>query len=50
MPRHAAAGGLSTLDGNQLVVSRGVGMERGYAPQMRLGVPPEIVSILLESD
>ncbi len=47
VPRDVAAGGLSELRGNQVLVSRGVGMERGYAPQMRIGVPPEIVLVEL---
>jgi len=43
--RAVAAGGLHEVDGNRLYVSRGIGVERGQAPRLRLGAPPE-VSIL----
>ncbi len=36
------AGGLHDYEGVPLHVSRGVGMERGAAPQIRFGCPPEI--------
>ncbi|HST42038.1 MAG TPA: metallophosphoesterase [Conexibacter sp.] len=42
VPREVAAGGLHTLDGRRIYVSRGVGVERGQAPKLRLGAPPEI--------
>ena len=45
VPREVAAGGLHSLDGRRIYVSRGVGVERGQAPRLRLGAPPE-VSIL----
>jgi predicted MPP superfamily phosphohydrolase len=45
VPRQVAAGGLHTLDGNLIYVSRGVGCERAQAPRIRFLCPPE-VSIL----
>ncbi|HYI79738.1 MAG TPA: metallophosphoesterase [Thermoleophilaceae bacterium] len=45
VPREVAAGGLHSLGGRQIYVSRGIGVERGQAPRLRLGAPPE-VSIL----
>lgn len=42
VPRDVGAGGLHELDGNPIYVSRGVGMERGEAPQVRFGVPPTV--------
>jgi uncharacterized protein len=45
LPRDVAAGGLHSLDGRRVYVSRGIGVERGQAPRLRLGAPPE-VSIL----
>jgi uncharacterized protein len=42
VPRDVAGGGLHTLDGRTIYVSRGVGVERGQAPRLRLGAPPEI--------
>jgi predicted MPP superfamily phosphohydrolase len=44
--RSAAAGGLTELgEGRHLVVSRGVGMERGHAPRLRFFCKPQIVVI-----
>jgi predicted MPP superfamily phosphohydrolase len=48
VPRAVAAGGLHELDGRRLYVSRGVGVERGWAPRVRFNCPPEIT--LLELD
>lgn len=45
VPRHVGAGGLHEVDGNRIYVSTGVGMERGAAPQLRLGVPPSVAVI-----
>ena len=45
VPREIAAGGLSEVDGNRIYVSRGVGLERLWAPRIRFFCPPE-VSIL----
>jgi predicted MPP superfamily phosphohydrolase len=45
VPREVAAGGLHSLGGRPIYVSRGIGVERGQAPRLRLGAPPE-VSIL----
>lgn len=42
IPRRYAAGGLHDYEGIPLHVSRGVGMERGSAPQVRFLCPPEI--------
>lgn len=42
VPRELAAGGLGIVDGYPLYVSAGVGLERNQAPQVRLGVRPEI--------
>ncbi|HEX7292466.1 MAG TPA: metallophosphoesterase [Conexibacter sp.] len=47
VPREVAAGGLHALDGRALYVSRGVGVERGQAPRVRLGAPPEIPIVTL---
>ena len=40
--RAVAAGGLHSLGGNAIYVSRGVGCERGQAPRIRFLCPPEI--------
>jgi len=42
VPGEVAAGGLHVLDGRTIYVSRGVGVERGQAPRLRSGAPPEI--------
>jgi predicted MPP superfamily phosphohydrolase len=42
VPRRVGGGGLHAVDGNRIYVSTGVGMERGEAPQFRLGVPPSV--------
>lgn len=42
VPRSVAAGGLHRHEGNAVYVSRGVGMERHYAPRIRFLCPPEI--------
>jgi len=42
VPPPISSGGLHELNGFQLYVSTGVGMERGGAPQLRFGVPPEV--------
>jgi len=47
-PRHVAAGGLNRVDGNAVYVSRGVGMERKWAPRVRLFCPPEVTLLTLE--
>lgn len=47
IPRDAAAGGLHTLGGNQVYISRGIGLERGYAPRVRFLCPPEISLLTL---
>jgi predicted MPP superfamily phosphohydrolase len=49
VPRAWAAGDLVTLEGGRtLVVSRGVGMERGWAPRVRFLCRPQLVVIDLE--
>lgn len=46
VPRSQAAGGLFELSGGRhLLVSRGVGMEREYAPRLRFLCRPEIVIV-----
>ena len=46
VPRGWAAGGATDLgDGRTLVVSRGIGMERMYAPRLRFACRPELVVI-----
>jgi predicted MPP superfamily phosphohydrolase len=47
VPREVAAGGLHRLDGTRIYVSRGVGVERGQAPRLRLGAVPEVSLITL---
>jgi predicted MPP superfamily phosphohydrolase len=47
VPRDVGAGGLHTLDGRRIYVSRGVGVERGQAPRLRLGAPPEVSVVTL---
>jgi hypothetical protein len=42
VPRHVAAGGLHELNGRMLYVSRGIGAERGPAPQLRFNCAPEV--------
>lgn len=50
VPRRVAVGGLSELDGRRLYVSRGVGMERGWAPPLRLFCRPEVSLLRFERD
>ena len=45
VPRSWAAGLTSLTRGRTLIVSRGVGMERGGAPRLRFLCPPEIVLV-----
>lgn len=45
VPRDWASGRTEIAQGQTLIVSRGVGMERGYAPRLRFLCPPEIVVI-----
>jgi uncharacterized protein len=47
VPRAVAAGGLFPLGAGWLLVSRGVGMERGYAPRVRFLCRPELVVLEL---
>jgi predicted MPP superfamily phosphohydrolase len=47
VPDDVAEGGLHELDGTAVYVSRGVGMLRGQAPQIRLGAPPAVDLITL---
>jgi len=48
VPRSVAAGGLHRLgNGAAVFVSRGVGLERGQAPRIRFGVPPEVNLVTL---
>jgi hypothetical protein len=46
LPRRWAGGGMVTLEGNRrLIVSRGLGMERGPAPRLRFNCRPQIVVV-----
>lgn len=45
VPRSVARGGLHEVNGNAIVVSPGVGLERGQAPQVRLFAPPAITVV-----
>lgn len=47
VPDDVAAGGLHELAGRTIYVSRGVGVERGQAPRLRFGAPPEISLLTL---
>lgn len=47
VPRSVGAGGLHSLAGRRIYVSRGVGVERGQAPRLRLGAVPEVSLITL---
>lgn len=48
VPRDVARGGLHRLDGNQIYVSPGVGVERGAAPQVRLFNRPAVGILTLD--
>lgn len=48
VPRAVGSGGLHEVRGNPIYVSSGVGMERGQAPQFRLGVRPSVGVLVLE--
>jgi uncharacterized protein len=48
VPRDVAAGGLHTLDGQEIYVSGGVGLERATAPQVRLNARPSIGIVTLD--
>lgn len=47
VPRSVGAGGLHSLDGRRLYVTRGVGVERGQAPRLRFGDAPEVSVLTL---
>lgn len=48
VPRAVAAGGLHAMEnGTQLYVTRGVGVEGGFAPRIRFCCPPEVSSLSL---
>ena len=47
VPRRVGAGGLHTVNGAPIYVSRGVGMERGVAPRVRFFCPPEVAVVTL---
>jgi predicted MPP superfamily phosphohydrolase len=47
VPRAVAAGGLHTVAGQRVYVSRGIGMERGSAPPVRLFCRPELTILTL---
>jgi predicted MPP superfamily phosphohydrolase len=49
LPRSIARGGLHPLGhGGQLYVSRGIGLESGFAPPIRFFCPPEVSLLVLE--
>ena len=48
VPRHVGAGGLHDLAGNAIYVGKGVGLERGQAPQLRFGVRPNIGVVTID--
>lgn len=50
VPRSWAAGLTDLPSGGKLLVSRGIGMERGYAPQLRFLCRPQLVVIDLVPD
>jgi len=47
VPRRVGSGGLHTLEGRQIYISRGVGCERGEAPRVRFLCPPEVSLLTL---
>ena len=48
MPRSVGAGGLHVLDdGTPLYVSRGIGLEAGFAPPIRFQCRPEVSLLIL---
>jgi uncharacterized protein len=47
VPRDIAAGGLHTLDGRRIYVSRGIGWEHGHAPRVRFLCAPEVSLLTL---
>jgi predicted MPP superfamily phosphohydrolase len=49
VPRSVAAGGLHEVAGRSLYVSRGIGMERGFAPPVRFMCVPEVSLLYLTS-
>lgn len=49
LPAAVAAGGLHSLDGRRVFVSRGIGWERGSAPRMRFLCPPEVTVLTLKN-
>lgn len=48
VPRSWAAGRTALANDRTLIVSRGIGMERGYAPQLRFLCRPELVVVDVE--
>ena len=48
VPRSIGAGGLSNFRGNQIYVSRGIGVERAQAPRVRFLAPPEVSVLTLQ--
>jgi predicted MPP superfamily phosphohydrolase len=48
VPRSWAAGRTALTNDRTLIVSRGIGMERGYAPQLRFLCRPELVVVDVE--
>jgi uncharacterized protein len=50
VPNSWAAGLTALPSGAKLIVSRGIGMERAYAPRMRFLCRPELLVIDLEPE
>lgn len=48
VPRHIGAGGLHTLNGRRIYVSRGLGWEHWLAPRIRFLCPPEVTLLTLK--
>ena len=48
VPNQVGAGGLHALGHQPIYISRGVGMERSWAPRLRLFCPPEVSLLILE--
>ncbi len=48
VPNRVAAGGLHSINGNRIYVSRGLGRERRQAPSIRFLCPPEITLLTLQ--
>ncbi|MBX3313022.1 MAG: metallophosphoesterase [Actinobacteria bacterium] len=50
VPRDVARGGVGEIDGNRILVSPGIGLERGHAPQVRFGNRPAVAIVTLADE